>query len=516
VRRRISIIGGGPAGLMSARLIARDHPDWDITVYERLDPTETFGFGVGLTRGLMTGLRAVARDLHDDLAAACAGFSSAAFRLPAGEVRLPSYHAGAISRSLLLAILLDHARRDTVRVEIGHAADCGRLSAESDLVIGADGLSSTTREQRREAFGVSEEVGRGWFIWCGAELRLDGTVFMPVHTEDGTFVAHAYPYAEGRSTFVIETDADTLERAGCRTERFAADADSDQAALEYLSEAFSGLLQGARLVGNRSRWMHFRTVRCARWSDGNVVLLGDAAATAHPSLGSGTKLALEGAIALARALAPVGEEPPVARLAAFERGLRPSVQRLQARARRSQLWWESFPSRLDLPGPQLAFAYMSRAGAVSLSDLERVAPDLAGAAVAGFAGVGPGEVPADNLREWVLARPLIDNGRTLSRRMVEPSGELGAPCVRVNTDDPWGEAADGMLGRLATDGLAQTGTVVLTGEATREALLDRLALGERIRAELGAKVAVACSEPLLDDAVDGLVAGRADLVRVER
>src|SRR5207248_1272628 len=143
------------------------------------------------------------------------------------------------------------------------------------------------------------------------------------------------------------------------------------------------------------------------------------AATAHPSLGSGTKLALEAAIALAETMEPVDAEPPATRLAEFEAALRPNVERLQDRARRSQLWWESFPSRLSLTPARIAFAYMSRAGAVSLDELHRVAPSLAGQAVADFAGVTSGSVPGQGLDDWILSRPLPINGRALPGRRVD-------------------------------------------------------------------------------------------------
>jgi anthraniloyl-CoA monooxygenase len=396
---------------------------------------------------------------------------------------------------------------------LGEAPPLDALRADSDLVIAADGVSSAAREQLAGELGATDQTGRGQFIWCGAELRLEGTVFMPVSTADGTFVAHAYPYEAGRSTFVIETDDETLARAGCGTVQFAADGDSDSASLAYLTEAFGELLGGRPFVGNRSRWMHFRTVRCRRWHVDNVVLLGDAAATAHPSLGSGTKLALEAAIALAATMEGVGSNPPASLLASFEASLRPNVERLQERARRSQLWWESFPSRLSLSPARIAFAYMSRAGAVSLDELHRAAPSLTGQAVADFAGVASTAVPADDLDEWILHRPLSLNGRGLPGRVVEPGAGVG---FEVSCDDPWGSEACATIERIAGAVASRPGLVTLTGPGSREAVLDRLALGERVRAEVGAIVAVSCDESQLSDVIDGLVAGRADLAEVGR
>ena len=261
--------------------------------------------------------------------------------------------------------------------------------------------------------------------------------------------------------------------------------------------------------------MSFPTVHCERWHHENVLILGDAAATAHPSLGSGTKLALEAAIALSQAMREIGDQPPTARLDRFETGLRPSVERLQERARRSQLWWESFPSRLHLSPARIAAAYMSRAGAVSLAQLAELSPSLAREAAADFAGVGVEDPPADELCSWVLHRPFAINGHDLPGRVV-PSGEAGgAHEVRVDVSDPWGPDAQALIDGVAAAANGAERVIALTGDGSRSALLDRLAFGERLRNELGVPVAVRSDESHLDDAVDGLVAGRADLVEIE-
>jgi anthraniloyl-CoA monooxygenase len=512
--RTVNVLGGGPAGLMAAQLLARDHPDWSVTVHERLEPDDTYGFGVGLTRALLKGLEVEAPELTDDLVHESAEFSSAAFWLPQGVVELPSFHAGAIGRARMLRLLTEAARAAGVDVQIGSTPTVDDLRGGSDLVIGADGVSSTTRERLAAEFGADEEVGRGLFIWCGAEIALEGTVFMPVRTGDGVFVAHAYPYAKGLSTFVIETDAESLRRAGCRTDEFTEDGDSDEHSLAYLSRAFRDLLSGGSFIGNRSRWMNFRTVRCERWSHENVVLLGDAAATAHPTIGSGTKLALEAAITLARTMRTVNGEPPASRLAAYEREARPNIERLQDRARRSQLWWESFPSRMNLSPAQIAFAYMSRAGAVSLDQLRQASPSLAGQAVADYAGIPVRQVPREGFGQWVLERPLQVNGHALASRLLEAGSEPCDASLVIDFDDPWGPEAEAILERVRSLGSGPGRIVELSGPDTRGALLDRLAFGERLRAELGMVVAVRCDRAQLADAIDGLVAGRADLVEV--
>jgi anthraniloyl-CoA monooxygenase len=510
---RVCVIGGGPAGLFAARLLATDHPEWDIRLDERLPPDDTFGFGVGLTGGLLAALKAADPEVHDAITAAAFPFSGAGFELPHGSVRLGQFHAGAISRAKLLQLLLDHAIAAGVEVEIGRSADAARLREEADLVIAADGVSSATRELLRDRLGVSESLGRGRFIWLGSETALDGTIFQPVRTPDGLFVAHAYPYGPGRSTFVIETAASTLERAGCEQSDFGDEGASDDRALAYLSEAFTALLDGGSFVGNRSRWTQFRTVHCARWHDGNVVLLGDAKATAHPSMGSGTKLALEDAIALAEALREIGDTAPAAHLARFEAERRPGVARIQERAQRSQLWWESFGERIDLSPSRVAVAYLSRAGAVSLEDLLTSAPDLVEQAVAEWAGVDPAEVPKHDLAAWVLGRPLAAAGPWNGSRMVPPEA-IGEGALTVLSGDPWGGETELLVDQARALEQGGAAVVQLDGDRTRASLLDRLAVGERLRKEVHVPVAVVSEADQLADVADGLVAGRADLVIV--
>jgi len=512
---RVCVIGGGPAGLFAARLLATDHPDWDIRLYERLPPDDTFGFGVGLTGGLLSALKDADPPVHDAITSAAFSFSGACFRLPDGDVTLGQFHAGAIGRAKLLQLLLDLAIDSGVGVEIGATRAAADFRDEADLVIAADGVSSMTREQLRGPLGATETLGRGRFIWCGSSTALEGTVFQPVRTEHGLFVAHAYPYMEGRSTAVIETDIASLARAGCEQTEFAGEADSDELALSYLSDAFSELLEGASFVGNKSRWMQFRTVRCERWYDGNVVLLGDAKATAHPSMGSGTKLALEDAIDLAETLRDIGDEAPASRLAEFERRRRPGVARIQDRAIRSQLWWESLGARLDLTPARVAVAYLSRAGAVSLEDLLETAPDLAARAVAEWADVAPEEVPTEDLAGWVLGRPIEQPGPWNGSRTVADRAGAPGTSLTVSCGDPWGEEAEALLAQARA--LTSTGTQVVTlaGGRTREALLDRLAVGERLRRELDVPVAVVSDRDHLADVADGIVAGRADLAIVQ-
>src|ERR1700757_317503 len=385
--RRVGVLGGGPGGLYAARLLKLARPSCDVIVYEQGEPGTTFGFGVGLAAGTPRNLAAADPDtLRDIVTAGCR--HDMTMQVGDRVVRVHNDRLIGIARTELLAVLQRHAEKAGVRLEFGARRGAGDVDA--DLVIAADGVSSATREDGD--FGGTIETGRGLYLWCGTDFALADAVFAPAETAHGTFVTHAYPYAGGQSTFLIETDEQTWRRAGfeATTEQTPSDA-SDRSSLRYLQQAFAGQLAGHALIGNRTRWTRFRTVRCQRWSSSRTVLLGDAAHTAHFSIGSGTKLAMEDAIGLVEAL---GAEPDTtAAFWRYEATRRPAVERLQELARRSQLWWESFPSRLHLPAERLMVAYMTRAGNVTLDRFAATNPGVVataleqyGSGVAGEAG----------------------------------------------------------------------------------------------------------------------------------
>jgi hypothetical protein len=357
------------------------------------------------------------------------------------------------------------------------------------------------------------EVGRGLYLWCGTDLALTDAVFAPVETVHGTFVTHAYPYSDGQSTFLIETDEQTWRRAGFAASSRQAPSDaSDLTSLCYLQQAFARQLRGHALIGNRTRWTRFRTVRCRRWSSGRTVLLGDAAHTAHYSIGSGTKLAMEDAIALVEALAA---EPDAARaFARYEANRRPAVERLQDLARRSQLWWESFPSRLHTPVEQLMVAYMTRAGNVPLGRFAATNPGVVASALGQYAGMNPEtpQIPAD-VTGWILDQPLSWEGRQFPHRLVDRS--LAGARLHTISDvvtDPWSGAGDAVIGRARRAREAGADGFRLIGSAERPAVLTRIDLAERVRTEVGGLIIVDGPAGLREDLGAALASGRADLV----
>jgi anthraniloyl-CoA monooxygenase len=502
--RRVAVLGGGPGGLYAARLLKLARPSCDVVVHEQGEPGTTFGFGVGLAAGTQRNLQAADPDTLRDILAAGRRHD---MTMQAGDrtVRVHSDRLIGIARTELLAVLQRHAEKAGVRLEYGVRRQAADLDA--DIVIAVDGVSSATRQAG--AFGGTIETGRGLYLWCGTGFALSDAVFAPVRTEHGIFVTHAYPYSAGQSTFLIETDEQTWRRAGfdVSTEQTPGDA-SDLTSLRYLEEAFAGPLRGHSLIGNRTRWMRFRSVRCQRWSAGRTVLLGDAAHTAHFSIGSGTKLAMEDAIAVAEAL---DAEPDVARaFVRYEAARRPAVERLQELARRSQLWWESFPSRLQLPAEQLMVAYMTRAGNVTLDRFAVTNPHIVETALAQYAGLPP-QMPSD-ITTWILDQPLRHEGRQFPNRVLGAGPD--SPGLHTITDvpaDPWDQAADAAVARARDARAAGAGGFLFTGPADRPSVLTRMDLAERVRTEVGGLIVVDGPAGLRDDLAAGLVSGRADL-----
>ncbi|GAA2055376.1 FAD-dependent monooxygenase [Williamsia deligens] len=502
---RIAVLGGGPGGLYAARLLKRSHPDCDVSLYEQVAPEDTFGFGVGLASRTQQNLHSADPQSFEDIVST-AWQHDMAMQVPAGEARLSHGNLLAIARTTLLAILHRHAAAAGVRLVYGSRVAADEIDA--DLIVAADGVNSATRTADPEAFRPTFSVGEGLYLWCGTDFALPTAIFTPATTQHGTFVAHAYPYADDRSTFLVETDEQTWRAAGFDVSTESTPpGESDQVSLDYLADAFGGSLAGHRLIGNRTRWTRFRTVRCAQWSRGNVVLLGDAAHTAHYSIGSGTKLAMEDAIALTAAVERADSLADA--LAQYESRRRPGVEHLQAIARRSEAWWDSFPGRAGMHPAQLMLAYMTRAGKVSVDRFASSSPDVARTGLAEFAGVSPGDIPSTDIASWTLARPLDRHGRHFADRIATHDLRDAPTTSVVDTDlrSAWSMDADRVVATTA-----HAPVVWVTGPSDRDAVLSRLDLGERLRRENDAIVVVEAPEVHRDDLVAGVVAHRTDLV----
>jgi len=364
---RVAILGAGPAGLYLAYLLKR-RPGMKVHLVEQNPPDATFGFGVVFSDRALEFLRDDDRETHAAIAPHLETWDDITVCHRGEKIRIEGVGFAAIGRLRLLRIL--QARARAVGVEPVYHRTVSSLAelGEADLIVGADGVNSLVRTAFADQFRTTIEHFSNRFAWFGTTKRFDTLTQTFRATPLGHFNAHHYRYAPDMSTFIVETDAATFARAGF--ERM--DAERSKAICE---EIFAEELDGHRLVTNRSIWRQFPKVSNERWWHRNYVLVGDALRTAHFSIGSGTRLALEDVIALDRALEENGDD--VARaLPAYEAARRPIVEKLVAAANASADWYEHFAEHMLLAPLDFAMSYITRSGRIDHERLRVVAPQL--------------------------------------------------------------------------------------------------------------------------------------------
>ncbi|WP_262269548.1 bifunctional salicylyl-CoA 5-hydroxylase/oxidoreductase [Microvirga yunnanensis] len=373
---KTAIIGGGPAGLYFAILLKKLRPDSDITVYERNRADETFGFGVVFSDATLDNFEKYDLPSYQRIVREFAYWDDIAIHFRGTEHRIGGNGFCGCSRRTLLLILQDRAEELGVRLRYEADVDDESLFADADLVVVADGINSRFRERYADHFQPEVDLRPNKFTWMGSTKPLDAFTFIFQETEWGPFIAHAYQYEANRSTWVFETDPETFERAGLKDM-----SEAESAAL--MEKIFGWFLGGHRVLTNRSIWRNFPMIRNKRWVMGNKVLLGDAKASAHFSIGSGTKLAMEDAIALYEAFR---RDPSVAgALSLYETGRREEVEKTQHAADVSLVWFEHVARFWDFDPVQFAFGVMTRAKAITYDNLRLRAPDFVAAVDRTFA-----------------------------------------------------------------------------------------------------------------------------------
>lgn len=405
---RIAILGGGPAGLYFAILMKQAWPGHDITLYERNRADDTFGFGVVFSDQTLETFARYDRPSYDAILQQFAWWQDIEVRFRGTTHRIGGNGFCGCARRTLLMLLQERARALGVRLEfrreIGNLAELG----DADLVVAADGINSAVREAHAAHFRPSVDMRPNKFAWMGSTKPLDAFTFSFRETEHGIFIAHAYQYEPGRSTWVLETDPATFAAAGLG-------AMDEAASARFMEGVFAADLDGHGLVTNRSTWRSFPMIRTARYVHGNVVLLGDAKATAHFSIGSGTKLAMEDAIALFEAFRAHKAVP--AALEAFDAGRRDEVERAQHAADVSLVWFEHLRRFAHMDPQQFAFGLMTRSRSITYDNLRLRAPGFVAATDAMFAdqvragGMEPCAAPP-------MFQPLRLRGMALSNRVV--------------------------------------------------------------------------------------------------
>ncbi len=373
----MAIIGGGPAGLYLATLAKSLNSKHKIEVWERNAADDTFGFGVVFSDETLSGIENADAAFYGELTRSFAVWDDIDVHFK-GEVLTSGGHGfAAISRQRLLKILRDRCEGAGVTIHYREPAPpLDELRASHDLVVGSDGVNSLTRNSRAEVFEPQIDLRHARYIWLGTPLVFDAFKFFIAETDIGTVQAHAYPYSHSMSTFIVELGEETWKRSGQidSAERSWKPGESDQAGIEFCAEVFGNDLQGAELLANNSRWIRFGTVRTRSWRDGNVILIGDAAHTAHFSIGSGTKLAMEDALALAACL---HENPSVeTALAAYESERRPVVESAQRAAQASLEWFEDIGQYTHQEPLQFAFNLLTRSRRITYSNLKVRDPEF--------------------------------------------------------------------------------------------------------------------------------------------
>ena len=364
----IAIVGGGPAGLYFSILMKKADPAASITVYERNRVDDTFGFGVVFSDQTLDTFEIHDPETYWRITREFAYWDDIEIHFKGTSHRIGGNGFCGCSRRTLLSILYERARDLGVAFAFSHEIDdVDALAAANDLVVLADGANSRFREIYRDNFRPKVDLRPNKFAWMGSTAPLDAFTFAFEETEHGVFIAHAYQYDEDQSTWIFETDAETFERAGL-------DKLGEEESARAMERIFGAYLKGHALITNRSLWRNFPMIRNERWVKDNTILLGDAKATAHFSIGSGTKLAMEDAIALRQAFED-GRTVAEA-LSAFESARRDEVERTQHAADVSLVFFEHLKRFWKFEPVQFAFGVMTRAKAITYDNLCLRSPEF--------------------------------------------------------------------------------------------------------------------------------------------
>lgn len=424
---KITCIGGGPSGLYLAILAKKRDPSREVVVLERNRPDDTFGFGVVFSDATLDNLEGVDRPVYDAIRKSLAHWDDI-HTFYRGERLVSTGHGfSGLSRQRLLTILQARAEELGVVLQFEHdATDFEAIRRASDLVVAADGVNSGVRSLYQPHFGTRIDGRPNRFVWLGTTFPFDAFTFYFDENEHGLFRVHAYRYEPERSTFIVECREETWRRAGL-------DRATEDETLAYCEKLFAPRLRGHRLLKNKSVWRSFPTIYNERFSWENVVLVGDAVHTAHFSIGSGTKLALEDAISLADALDTHARLPDA--LAAYEADRRPKVETLQRAAQVSLEWFENTERYMDLEPLQFEFSMLTRSLRVTHENLKVRDPALVREVDAWVAAkaeeqsgvrIASKEPPPPMFTPYRLGKLLLDN-RVVVSPMCQYSAEDGEP-----------------------------------------------------------------------------------------
>ncbi|PYS64597.1 MAG: monooxygenase [Acidobacteria bacterium] len=364
----INIIGGGPAGMYFAILMKKADAAHHINIYERNGPDDTFGWGVVFSGQTLSNLRAADEESHADITRDFEAWDNVDVVHRDRKISIHGNSFSGIARIRLLKIL--QQRCEDLGIEIkfrNEVNDIEALKDDCELLVGADGLNSVVRQTFRADFQPNLSTRPNKYIWYGARQLFHGLTLTFRETAAGVFAAHSYRFDQTTSTFIVECDPDTWANAGFGNL-------TDEETRAQLAEVFKPDLNGYPLLSNNSKWINFVLVKNARWYHENVVLLGDALHTAHFSIGSGTKLAMEDAIALRQSFDQRSNVTEA--LQRYEKARKPVIEEYQAAAHESMLWFENARDHMHLVPIELAYSLMTRSGRVDDAELRKRDPDF--------------------------------------------------------------------------------------------------------------------------------------------
>lgn len=364
---KIAIVGAGPGGLYFALLTKKAYPAWDITVYEQNRADDTFGFGVVFSDETLDEFLGRDPESYDDIRSSFAYWDDIIIDYKGEQIRCAGNGFAGCSRQTLLTLLQNRCRALGVKMEFETTiADLSRF-ADCDMILACDGVNSRVRELHKDAFKPTVKFKDNKFCWLGSKRPLDAFTYFFKELEEGVICAHTYQYEPGMSTWVIEMGPDTWEKLG-----FEGMGEDESA--RHLERIFERELQGHAFITNRSMWRNFPRIFCENWWHENIVILGDAKASAHFSIGSGTKLAMECAIALHDAvIAHCGDRPSradvQAAFRAYDKERRTPVQIIQHNADVSLAWFEHMERNTDMNPMEFAMVVMCRAKSITWDNL---------------------------------------------------------------------------------------------------------------------------------------------------
>jgi 2-polyprenyl-6-methoxyphenol hydroxylase-like FAD-dependent oxidoreductase len=527
---RIAVLGGGPGGLLAALLAKRGDPGREVTVFERNRAGDTFGFGVVFSDATLDGIDAADPVLRRALTEHGVHWDPIEVRLRGERWRFGGNGMAAVARRTLLTLLQQRVAEAGVDLRFSTPVrPDDLLGAGYDLVVAADGANSQMRARFAGVFGPSVVTATAKFIWLGTTYPFPGLTFVHEQGPHGVFAVHGYPIGNGVSTFIVETDERSWREAGLGAfDVSQPPGPSDQVTQAYLEKLFATQIDGCPLLVNNSRWGNFRTWRTQRWRHRAgrtaIALLGDAAHTAHFSVGSGTKMAMEDAIALVAALDGVGTDPDGidAALAVYESERHGQVARIQDAARPSLSWWEHFGrSYRSLPPWQFAFHFFSRS--LPESKLRQrdagFVESVHRAWRAAHGGAGEGGEGADPLRTPIAVAGTMQPHRVFPVAggqvhltsgplplLAEPPAGPAPWAARVSAPDT--EAGLGQTQEAAARALAAGACLLAVGDGTA---LTRRLVCEAARLEHGA-VTLLVEDGSEDTARTAVLSGRTDLI----